>query len=62
MQTINWNQKQDAAKKMTTNQLVWAISDCVATAEAMGSAPMMGKDAGYYMDEASVYRTELAKR
>lgn len=62
MQNIDWNAKAAIARKMTLSELHYARLDCVKTARVMGSAPMMGKDASYYMDEASIYKTELDRR
>jgi len=62
MENIDWNAKQALAKKMSEEQLVWAMSDCRETARVMGRGPMFGKDASYYMDELSIYKAELDKR
>ncbi len=62
MQNIDWNAKAAIARKMTLSELHYARLDCVKTARALGTAAMIGKDSGYYMDEASIYRTELDRR
>ena len=62
MQNLDWDTKQRIAKAMTNDGLIWAMMDCREAAAAMGTAAMIGKDAGYYMDELSVYKTELEKR
>jgi len=61
-QQINWTQVQDRAKHMTVAELTFAIADCGEAASAMGPGERVGKDQGYYLDEQSVYRSELAKR
>ena len=53
--TINWKQKERIAKKMKIKELRWAIGDCIKTAH-------LGINSGYYYDEVSIYRKELAKR
>jgi len=62
MQNVNWNEKQIIARRMSTDELRYAIADCLETARIMGDADMYGKDGNYYRDEASVYRAELARR
>jgi len=62
MQNIDWNSKKAIAKRMNDSQLEGAMADCLDTAKVMGSADMIGKDASYYMDEASIYHTELKAR
>lgn len=65
---INWIAKGELAAKMKDAELVWALKDCVETAEAMDAverkhgATLRGKDAGYYRDEASIYEAELRRR
>ena len=61
-QQIDWNAVQARAKKMSDDELEYAIRDCRAAAAAMGREPRAGKDQGYYDDEASVYSAELSKR
>ena len=55
MKTLNWNEKARYAKGLKNVELRFAINDCVEAFKA-------GADEGYYADEASVYRAELAKR
>jgi len=56
MKTLDWNSKQAYAKTLSNKELLYAIKDCIETANA-------NKDnEGYYHDEASVYRAELVKR
>jgi len=62
MQNIDWTEKRAIAKKMTTDELKYAIVDCGDCIRVMGVNAMYGKDAGYYSDEASIYEAELAKR
>ena len=62
MQNINWAAKETQAKQKTIAELKYAIDDCIGCVKAMGTSPMFGKDASYYMDEASIYRQELIKR
>lgn len=54
--TLDWNAKQAYAKKLTVEQLAFAINDCLLAAECQP------ENEGYYHDEASVYRAELMKR
>lgn len=61
-QSIDWNAKADIARKMTDAELAYARIDCLETAAAIGPAAMIGKDASYYMDEASIYETEMRRR
>lgn len=62
MQNLNFTETAARAEKMTIAQLTYAYRDCVETAEALGNAEMIGKDASYYHDEASVYHAELRRR
>lgn len=62
MQNIDWNAKAAIARKMTNEQLTYAIEDCMECVRVMGTSEMKGKDASYYSDEASIYRQELARR
>jgi len=62
MQTLNWTATEARAKRMTDEQLTWAIDDCITTAQLLGPGEQIGKDQGYYHDEASVYRQELNRR
>jgi len=55
VKNLDWNTKQRIAKKMTNDQLQYALKDCVL-------CMYQGVDEGYYADEASVYREELRKR
>lgn len=62
MQNIDWNAKEAIARNMTDADLHYARLDCVKTAQVMGTGEMIGKDAAYYMDEASIYARELDRR
>lgn len=62
MQNLNFTETEARAAKMTTTQLFFAYRDCVKTAEVMGTGELVGKDASYYHDEASVYAAELKRR
>lgn len=55
----NWQSWADKAAQMTNSELIFAISDCVATSRLWESD---GRCGGRYRDEASVLRAELAKR
>lgn len=59
---INWNATEARAKKMDISELSYAIRDCSAAAAAMLGQRMIGKDSSYYVDELSVYVTELNRR
>jgi hypothetical protein len=54
---IDWNRTEARAKNMTMDQLHYAALDCKYTADHG-----MPQDAGYYMDQASVYRREALRR
>ena len=56
MKTLNWNEKARYAKGLKNVELRFALKDC------LDSINVGVCDEGYYYDEASVYRTELAKR
>lgn len=58
MKQIDFKAKKAQAKKMTTEQLEWAINDCK---EAIDCFPE-GEKAGYYQDEIHVFAAELQKR
>lgn len=59
---IKWNEVADRAKKMTSLELSYAYLDAVKTAQTIGRTEMIGKDQGYYMDEASIYWAEMKSR
>ena len=44
-QQIDWKATEQKARKMSDAGLHYARLDCRATAEAMGTGPMFGKDA-----------------
>jgi hypothetical protein len=61
---INWNAVADKAEDMSVPSLLGAISDILAT---LSSADAIDRETGgcrggYYRDEISIYRKELAKR
>lgn len=56
VRNLDWNTKQSLAKRYTVEQLEFAIKDCIEASQANPD------QAGYYHDEASVYRAELMKR
>lgn len=49
---LDFTAKEAKAKTMTDAELSYAITDCL----------QCKVDEGYYMDEASVYQQELARR
>lgn len=54
--TLDWDLKKELAKKKTKAELIFAINDCIAASKCLA------ENEGYYMDEASIYRTELGTR
>ena len=56
IKTINWELKKSTAKTKTKAELIFAINDCIEAGNAMI------ENEGYYMDEASIYRSELRTR
>ena len=62
MESINWNLKQSIAKKMSNDELIFAINDCSECIRALGNDEMKGKDSNYYRDEMSIYSQELERR
>jgi len=62
MEVINWKDKEKQAKKMSTKELNYSLNDCLMCVKAMGKSNMVGKDASYYQDEASVYSQEIRAR
>ena len=60
-QTIDWTATEARAKRMGLAQLRYALSDCQHAARVVPE-DAIGKDAGYYRDEASVYFRELSRR
>jgi len=61
---IDWNHVADLAKGMSVDQLNYAIEDILKTlphADALDRTDE-GNRGGYYRDETSIYRNELAKR
>ena len=51
----NFNLEEQRAKRMTIEQLQWAIVDCLETIKA-------GVNPSKYYDQLSVYRKSLAKK
>lgn len=62
MQVIDWKTKEKQAKGMSIEELRHSLKDCLNCVEVMGSHDMIGKDASYYQDEASVYSQEIRAR
>ena len=62
MQNIDWTATTARAKKMDDDALTFAIKDCLEASEALDGCDPKGKDSGYYMDEASIYRREQLSR
>lgn len=58
MKQIDWAGKKIMAKRMTDDELRFAIKDCL---EAASCHPRDWQE-GYYHDEASVYRAEQDRR
>jgi hypothetical protein len=61
---INWQTTEAQAKRMTNDQLVFAIADAksaLACAEEFDRAGMIG-NTGKYSDQIHVYNTELQRR
>jgi hypothetical protein len=61
-QQVNWAAIEAKAKKMSNEELIYAMSDCRECCRAMGNAEMFGKDSNYYRDESSVYHRILTAR
>lgn len=49
------------ARSYTDSELVFAIDDCIAAADAMATHPGPNRE-GYYRDQASTFRAELTRR
>lgn len=68
MKSLDWNAMKEKAKGMSNAELTWAIKDCGEAAVAADSLEKAGalgynsKSGGYYLDEASVYTTEVLYR
>ena len=62
METIKWNEVEARAKKMTDHELKFAIKDCLEASKALDGCEPKGKDSGYYMDEATIYKKALDSR
>lgn len=68
MKALDWNATKEKAQKMSNAELTYAIKDCGEAAKAADSLEWAGalgynsKSGGYYMDEASVYTTEVLYR
>jgi len=56
MRQLNWKEKTARAKKMTDEELFYAINDCH---DCIQKGVV---DEGYYFDEAQVYETEIQTR
>ena len=63
---IDWNAVAAIARGKTSDELHGAIFDGIAAAnlawEIERSGNLVSKSQGFYHDEVSVYRTELARR
>lgn len=53
--TVNFDREKAKAKKMTEDQLFFALKDAI-------EASQVSPNAGKYYDQASVYREELRRR
>jgi hypothetical protein len=68
MKSLDWNATKEKAKGMLNAELIFAIKDCGEAAVAADSLEKAGalgynsKSGGYYLDEASVYTTEVLFR
>ena len=60
MKTLNWNQVEAKAKKMSVVELAYSIKDCCEARDA--SRGWNPENENYYQDEASVYSREYNKR
>lgn len=62
-ESLNWAAVERRALQMSDAELNYAARDAAEAASALdGAEGLSGKDSGYYRDEASVYRRELARR
>lgn len=60
MKTLNWNQVEAKAKKMSVVELEYSVKDCCEARDA--SRGWNPENENYYQDEASVYSRELRRR
>jgi hypothetical protein len=60
--SLDWAATEARARQMTSAELHYAHRDCCKAAEALSGAEVIGKDEGYYRDEASVYWAEITRR
>ena len=56
--SLNFAEAEKKARSMTDAELEWSSRDAGAAA----MANLEGRKHGFYLDEAHVYRTELARR
>jgi hypothetical protein len=68
MKQLDWDATEARARQMSEESLLMALADIahvipqVRAIERAGWLPAEAKSEGYYCDEASVYRRELAQR
>jgi len=68
MKQLDWDTTEVRARQMSEDELLAALADIarvipnVRAIEQHGWLPAEAKSEGYYCDEASVYRRELAHR
>jgi hypothetical protein len=68
MKQLDWEATEARARQMTEDEIMAALADIakvipnVRAIERAGWLPAEAKSEGYYCDEASVYRRELAHR
>jgi len=66
MKQLDWTATADRASRMTDDELIFAIADCIKAGIAALDLERAGhrvmKSQGYYSDEGSVYVAEQKKR
>jgi len=66
MKQLDWAATADRASRMTDDELIFAIADCIKAGLAALDLERAGhrvtKSQGYYSDEGSVYYAEQKKR
>lgn len=65
MKTLDFGATEEKARRMTVSELHYALLDISRTlpyADARDRENRTAWEGGYYRDEASVYRAELARR